>query len=73
MQKKASITVEAALLCPFLCLILCGMLVVTLQMYQKVDCYTTELIGRNQQEISSAELVRLEAVTEDMFRRQTCR
>jgi len=67
MQRKASITVEAALLCPFLCLILCGMLVFTLQLYQKVDDYTRDLINRNRQEISSAELIRLEAVTEDMF------
>ena len=67
MQRKASITVEAALICPFLCLILCGMLVFTLQLYQRVDDYTKDLINRNRQITSSTELIRLEAVAEEMF------
>lgn len=67
MQRKASITVEAALLCPFLCLILYGMIVFTLQLYGTVNQYSEELIGRQIQKISSPELLRLEAVAEDLF------
>lgn len=67
MQKKASITVEAALLCPFLCVILCGMIMFTLQLYGRVDVYATELVNREGQEWSSSTLIRLEAVTEDLY------
>ena len=64
---KASFTVEAALICPFLCLILCGMLQFTLQLYQKVDLFTETLLQKQEQEISSSDLIRLEAVIEDIF------
>lgn len=67
MQRKASVTVEAALLCPFLCLILYGMIVFTLRLYGTVNQYAEELIGRQIQKISSPELLRLEAVAEDLF------
>lgn len=60
-------TVEAALICPFMCLILCGMIVFTLQLYQRVDDYTKDLINQSRQELPSTELIRLEAVTEDLF------
>ena len=67
MDKKASMTVEAALICPFLCLVLCGMLVFTLKLYETVDLYTKELIKRQVQILPSPELIRLEAVAEDLF------
>ena len=64
---KASFTLEAALICPFLCLILCGMLRFTLQLYQKVDLFTEKLLQKQEQELSSSQLIRLEAVIEDIF------
>ena len=64
---KASFTVEAALICPFLCLILCGMLQFTLQLYQKVELYAETLVQRQEREISSSGLIRLEAIMEDIF------
>lgn len=67
MDKKASMTVEAALICPFLCLVLCGMLVFTLKLYETVDLYTKELIKRQVQTLPSPDLIRLEAVAEDLF------
>ena len=67
MQRKASMTVEAALLCPFLCLLLCGMIVFTLQLYQRVEDYAGKLVDEKSQELTSPELIRLEAVTEDLF------
>jgi len=67
MRRKASITVEAALLCPFLCLVLCGMILVTLQLYQRVDGYAKELVNQAKKGMSSSELIRLEAVTEEIW------
>lgn len=64
---KASFTLEAALICPFLCLILCGMLQFTLQLYQKVELFAETLLQKQEQEISSSHLIRLEAVIEDIF------
>ena len=67
MHRKASMTVEAALLCPFLCLMLCGMIAFTLQLYQKVDNYAEGLVNQNRKGLSSTQLIRLEAVMEDLF------
>lgn len=67
MEIKASFTVEAALLCPFLCLILCGMLQFTLRLYERVDLCATEYMKRQEQGLSSSELIRLEAVAEELF------
>lgn len=67
MRTKGSFTVEAALLCPFLCLILCGMIVFTLRLYKTVDVYAKELAERQEQGLSSEELIRLEALAEEFF------
>lgn len=67
MKMKASFTVEAALLCPFLCLILCGMIQFTLRLYKTADTYAEELVGWQKQGLSSSELIRLEAVAEDLY------
>lgn len=66
MRLKASLTVEAALLCPFLCLMLCGMLVFTLQLYNTVDAYAQTLLERQVQRWPAPELIRLEAVIKDL-------
>jgi len=67
MREKASITVEAALLCPFLCLILCAMITFTLELYEKTETYGKELMTEQEKLLTSPELIRLEAVTEDLF------
>ncbi len=64
---KASFTVEAAMLCPFLCLLICGMMITTLKLYRMVDTYTEELKQRQERELTSADLIRLEAVAEEIF------
>lgn len=66
-KVKASFTVEAALICPFLCLILCGMLQFTLQLYQRVDLFAETLLQKQEQVLSSSQLIRLEAVIEEIF------
>lgn len=58
---------EAALICPFLCLILCGMLQFTLQLYQRVDLFAAKLVQEQERGLQSDDLIRLEAVTEDIF------
>jgi len=67
MRRKASITVEAALLCPVLCFILIGMLQFTLRLYEMVDVYALKLVNLQQQKTAAPELIRLEAVAEDIF------
>ncbi len=64
---KGSFTVEAALLSPFICLVICGMLLVTLNLYETVGTYA-EIIKKPQEKaLSSADFIRLEAVIEDSF------
>ena len=67
MKVKAGFTVEAAMICPFLCLILCAMIQLTLELYQTVDVYAEELKEREERTLSSADLIRLEAVAEEIF------
>lgn len=67
MKIKAGFTVEAAMICPFLCLILCAMLRLTLELYWTVDTYAKELKQREERALSSADLIRLEAVAEEIF------
>lgn len=66
-KAKAGFTVEAALVCPFLCLILCGMIQFTLQLYHRVDNYAAMLGQSREQGLTSNQLIRLEAVTEEIF------
>lgn len=67
MKVKAGFTVEAAMICTFLCLILCAMIQLTLELYQTVDVYAEELKEREERTLSSADLIRLEAVAEEIF------
>jgi len=67
MKEKAFLTVEAALVCPFLCLILCGLIQFTLCLYRTVDSYATQLMTEQMQGLSSNQLIRVEAMLEDIF------
>ena len=67
MQVKASYTVEAALLCPFLCLILCGMIFLTMELYTKTEQYAKRLQQREETKIASVDLIRIEAVAEELL------
>lgn len=66
-KRKGSFTVEAALLCPFLCLMICGMLLFTLRLYDTVDEYAEKLTKRKEWSLPAPDMIRLEAVTEDLF------
>ena len=67
MRVKAGFAVEAALLCPFLCLMICSVLTFTLKLYQTVEDYAEEQMIRQKQGISSEMLIRMEAMTEELF------
>lgn len=67
MKVKAGVTVEAALLCPFLCLMICSMITFTLRLYRMVEDYAEEQMIRGKQGISSEMLIRMEAMTEEWF------
>lgn len=66
MKWKASFTVEAALVFPLLCFIICGMLLWTLRLYGKVEQYAGRLLTEERGGIPSTELIRLEAVLEEV-------
>lgn len=66
-KTKGSFTVEAAMICPLICLIICGMLVMTLKLYQNVNLFSKELKQRQEQSLSSADLIRMEAAAEELF------
>lgn len=63
---KAGITVEAAFVCPLICLFLCGMIALTFRLYGQVETYSEELRER-ELPAPGAELVRLEVFVETML------
>lgn len=67
MKVKAGFTVEAAMICPLMCLILCAMILLTLELYQTVGTFAEELKQRQEKELTSVDLIRLEAVAEEIF------
>ena len=66
-KAKAGFTVEAALVCPFLCLIICGMLLFTLHLYQEVDTIAAWAEQGQEKGAEAIYLIRLETVMEDDF------
>lgn len=67
MRVKAGYTVEAALLCPFFCLVLCGMIVMTLMLYQRIEEYALVLESETNRPAYTVELIRMEAVAEEIL------
>ena len=57
---KGSITVEAALVCPFVCAVLCFMVGVTLLLYEKVEGFGAESVEQVQQLSWNSKLIRME-------------
>ncbi len=59
---RGSITVEAALLCPFLCLIVCAMVLVTLFLYDIVEDYGKEAVKAIYELPVNSEVLRMERI-----------
>ena len=59
-NRKGSFTVEAALICPFLCLVVCAMIVTTISFYKEVERYGTETIRELENADHNTAMLRLE-------------
>ena len=57
---KGSITVEAALLCPFLCLLICSMIVITLFLYDMILDYGEETMEALRKISENVNMLRIE-------------
>ena len=66
MRVKASYTVEAALICPFLCFILCGIMIVTLDLYKQVEEFCIKQQENVESTVEATKWIRIEAVVEPM-------
>ena len=64
MKVKASYTVEAALICPFLCFILCGIMIVTLGLYKQVEEFSIKQQENVESVVQATKWIRIEAVLE---------
>ena len=71
MRIKASYTVEAALICPLLCLILCGIMVVTLDLYKQVEIFCIKQQENVESIAKATKCIRIEAVIEDFIQEGT--
>ena len=71
MRMKASYTVEAALICPLLCLILCGIMVVTLDLYKQVEIFCIKQQENVESIAKATKWIRIEAVIEDFIQEGT--
>ena len=61
-KKKGSFTVEAALICPFVCLVICAMMVVTLSFYHKVVCFGEEMVQSLKETDNTSMVLRMERI-----------
>lgn len=64
---RGSLTVEAALICPLLCLVLCGMIQLTMRLYEQVETYGKMAVSRTEQRLAPADLIRLEAMAAELL------
>ena len=71
MQVKASYTVEAALICPFLCFILCGIILLTLSLYRQVECFSIEQQKSVERTAEAVNWIRVESIVKQFDRRES--
>ena len=70
MKVKASYTVEAALICPLLCFILCGIILFTLDLYKQVENFYIEQQERVETEAEATKWIRIEAIVEYLIQEE---
>lgn len=66
MQVKASYTVEASLIFPLICFILCGIITLTLDLYKQVEDFSIEKQEKIEKEAEAIMWIRIQAVVEDL-------
>ena len=71
MRVKASYTVEAALICPLLCFILCGIMIVTLSLYKQVEEFCIKQQENVESIAEATKWIRIEAVVEHFIQEET--
>ena len=59
---KGSITVEAALVCPLICVVVCAMVGITFFLYKEVADFGTESVEQIQQLSWNSQIIRLERI-----------
>ena len=57
---RGSITVEAAMLCPFLCVVVCAMVVVTFFLYDMIEDFGEEAVTGLIDLVEGVKLLRIE-------------
>ena len=57
---RGSITVEAAMLCPFLCVVVCAMVVVTFFLYDMIEDFGEEAVTGLVDLVEGVKLLRIE-------------
>lgn len=70
MQIKASYTVEASLIFPLICLILCGIITLTLELYYQVEYFSIEKQERVEKKAEATSWIRIEAVVEYLIQEE---
>lgn len=66
MKVKASYTVEASLIFPLICLILCGIITVTLNLYNQVEHFSIEKQKKIENKAEAVIWIRIQTVVEDV-------
>ena len=61
MKVKASYTVEAALICPLICFMLCGIMIVTLNFYKQVETFYMKQQEEIERKAEATKWIRIEA------------
>ena len=64
MKVKASYTIEASFIVPLLCFILCGIIVVTLELYKQVETFYIERQEKIEIQAKATEWIRIESMVE---------
>ncbi len=66
MKVKASYTVEASLIFPLICLILCGIITFTLNLYNQVEHFSIEKQKKIENKAEAVIWIRIQTVVEDV-------
>ena len=66
MKVNASYTVEASLIFPLICLILCGIIALTLNLYKQVEYFSIEKQKKIENEAEAVIWIRIQTVVENV-------
>ena len=67
MYIKASYTVEAALICPLICFILCGIVILTLDLYKQVEYFAIEQQEKVESNAQAIHWIRIEQMVTNLI------